>query len=652
MMKMFLWLVVLSSNWLADVRPDDPVPQLPWSVDNVPVRFTYDGEEWSRGKLAWRDESERQASRYSFDHAATGLHAEVTGRRLEGFDASEWVVRFTNQGQKDTPILEDVAAGIFTLPPSSSTYELHFAEGSSEKATDFQPLLKKLTPGSSLSMVPNGGRSSDGFLPYFHLLDPKEGGWFLAIGWTGQWKGAFDVASDGSVEIRLGMDRTHLKLHPGESIRTPSILVMRHGGDLDEGHNRFRQLMLAHYTPTLGDKPFRTFLAASAGTVGFNNVNEVNQTESIERVAKHQLPVDAWWIDAGWEIGGFPQGQGNAAIDIARFPRGLGPVGAAAHSNKMKFLLWFEPERVMRGTALYREHKDWLLSPADLPSHLEYQRKDGFHLLDLSNQAVLTWAKKHYSDLITDYHVDVYRQDCNLHPLYYWRNNEDEDRQGMREIRYVEGLYDFLDTLLRDHPGLLIDNCASGGRRLDFEMMRRSIPLWRSDLCWKPTPTQSMTYGLSRWLPLTGVGAVSTEPYDFRSGMGAHMSLAFDYHKPDAPFWEPLAKRVEEFRAVESCFSGDFFPLTPYSTSEKDWVAWQFHRADREEGVIQAFRRSEANDASIVLKLKGLDPKGRYEVRDFDAMRSTYSGEELRNGFEVNAPSKPTACLYHYRQLK
>lgn len=646
-----LLLLLLSSDF-GDSRPSDPIRQLPWSVGSIPVQFTFDGQVRADGKIEWKDESTDGENRYLFDHAATGLRAEVKGHRLQGFDASEWVVRFTNNGKDDTPILENVFSGSFKLPPSSNPYELHYAEGSSEKETDFQPLAKKLTPGTSVALAPNGGRSSDGFLPYFHLLDPKGGGWFLAIGWTGQWKATFQCESDGAVAIRLGMERTHLKLRPKESIRTPSILAMRHHGDLEEGHNHFRRLMLTHYTPSFGDKPFRTFLAASAGTVGFNNVSEENQRESIQRVGQHKLPVDAWWIDAGWEVGGFPHGQGNAAIDTNRFPRGLAPVGDAAHSNKLKFLLWFEPERVMRQTTLYREHQDWLLSPADLPPHLAYQRNDGFHLLDLGNPTALAWAKEHSSKYLTNYHVDVYRQDCNLHPLYYWRNDEPTDRQGIREIRYIEGLYDFLDTLLRDHPGLLIDNCASGGRRLDFEMMRRSVPLWRSDLCWKPVPTQSMTYGLSRWLPLTGVGAVSTEAYDFRSGMGAHMSLAFDYHKEGATFWEPLAKRIEEYRAIETYFSGDFHPLTPYSTSEDAWIAWQFHQPESGEGVIQAFRRSNASEAFVVLKLKNLNSSGKYEVRDFDGTTKIYSSEELIRGFKVKASSKPSARLFSYRPVK
>ena len=117
--------------------------------------------------------------------------------------------------------------------------------------------------------------------------------------------------------------------------------------------------------------------------------------------------------------------------------------------------------------------------------------------------------------------VDIYRHDFNLYPLHYWRSGEAPDRQGINEIRYITGLYDFFDALAADHSHLLIDSCASGGRRLDFEMQRRSLALWRSDLCWEPTAEQCMTYALSLWMPLHGVGSISLQPYDFRSGMGS-----------------------------------------------------------------------------------------------------------------------------------
>lgn len=57
------------------------------------------------------------------------------------------------------------------------------------------------------------------------------------------------------------------------------------------------------------------------------------------------------------------------------------------------------------------------------------------------------------------------------------------EKAGLCEVRYISGLDEFLDELARRHRGLILDNCASGGRRLDFEMMRRCFrkpPMGRS----------------------------------------------------------------------------------------------------------------------------------------------------------------------------
>ena len=37
------------------------------------------------------------------------------------------------------------------------------------------------------------------------------------------------------------------------------------------------------------------------------------------------------------------------------------------------------------------------------------------------------------------------------------------------------------DAIRASHPGLIIDDCSSGGRRIDLETLSRSVPLWRSD---------------------------------------------------------------------------------------------------------------------------------------------------------------------------
>ena len=119
--------------------------------------------------------------------------------------------------------------------------------------------------------------------------------------------------------------------------------------------------------------------------------------------------------------------------------------------------------------------------------------------------------------------LDWLRYDFNIEPLEFWRQNDTPDRQGITEIRYIEGLYALWDELRLRHPGLVVDLCASGGRRNDLEALMRGIPLWHSDMqCFGPNPSaeQLQNGGLFRWIPFHGAGNFDYEPgYRFRSAM-------------------------------------------------------------------------------------------------------------------------------------
>jgi alpha-galactosidase len=306
----------------------------------------------------------------------------------------------------------------------------------------------------------------------------------------------------------------------------------------------------------------------------------------------------------------------------------------------------------MRDTWLYQNHRDWLLAPSDLPPELQYQEKDGFYLLDLGNPAALDWAKTTFSGIVGSYGIDIYRQDFNMTPLYFWRNGEAAGRQGMNEIRHVTGLYDLYDTLIREHPGLLIDNCASGGRRIDFEIMRRALSLFRSDCCWDPIGEQCMNYGISPWAPVTGVGAVTLDPYAFRSGMGSHMSLALDfYNKPE--LWDQLAATLKQYLTIRRLFTADFFPLTPYSLEKDKWIAWQYQDPEKGEGLIQAFRRDACPADTTKVKLRGLNPSVRYAVKNLDSGESETreGGQWMTDGLSVRIPTAPGAALLHLQAV-
>ena len=218
-----------------------------------------------------------------------------------------------------------------------------------------------MQPGQEVSL-PGDGRLSQTALPYFNV-QWRDGGLVGAIGWTGQWALA---ARSGQHELAIeaGQQRTHFRLLPGESIRTPRILLVRwRGAERLRGHNLLRRLLIADYVPRVEGKPVMPPMSQNSWFV-FNSGNDTTEQNQLEMIGKMRaMGLEAYWLDAGWFEGGWPDGVGSWVPRKDHFPRGLRPIADAAHKAGLKFILWFEPERVFRGSRIETEHPQWLLRP-------------------------------------------------------------------------------------------------------------------------------------------------------------------------------------------------------------------------------------------------------------------------------------------------
>ena len=130
-------------------------------------------------------------------------------------------------------------------------------------------------------------------------------------------------------------------------------------------------------------------------------------------------------------------------------------------------------------------------------------------------------------------------------------------------------------------------------------------------------------------MPYHGTGAAFSDAYTMRSAFVPAYRIGWDSCHQDID--QALLRRtVEDFRRVEKCLLGDFYPLTPYSLADNVWVAWQFDRPEAGDGVVQAFRRDKSPEETMVLKLQGLNPRAVYEVIDVDKEGATkMPGREL-----------------------
>lgn len=697
------------------------------TTQTVPFSFTYDGTAFNPN--VWPTIASTPTS-WTYRDPSGVLEVTIRMSTYSSFGAAKWVLEFRNiSSNKNTGVIANLnAANIQMIGDSGTTqrYVVNYmagtigehpaTDGSQNGVSDFTPIRNAPAKNSSLQLHSSNGRSSSGIMPYFNIEAPGGGaGMIFAIGWSGQWKGSFNVDSSGtSMQFFAGQETLSAQLRPGEKFRTPSILMMPWtGNNVYVGYNKFRKLMLQYFSPhdSKGQLPTAIAAASTGGLpTSWDKLGSSHLLETINSVSKMNLSLNTFWQDAGWypvitsaqdpalytalTTGGnqlWVSGVGDWTPDSSRYPRGYGEVSDAAHNYGMKSLLWFEPERMAKPSANYSSWNNGRLFQSIHPDGSVEQKL--FGQVNFSDGTNVNQMLDIISTQIKADKIDIFRQDMNGDgPLPFWTLNDSNQelgmgiqRKGLTEAGYIAGLYYFWDALRARHPGLVIDNCAGGGRRADFEALSRTVLLWRSDRVWDTTEQQNQMLGLALYIPLQGRGTDQFNPaaglsgvdaikYKIRSGAGWMSSYAFAWNSLDADVITLLQNETGWFFGTKSpfgakyplseIFKGDFYPMSydqinalgsysgsmpSYIADEKIWVGWQFYRNDLRMGLVQAFRRSNNADENYNFTLQGLRSSARYVVTDLDVpgQNKFMTGQELMTkGLTMSCSGKACSKLF------
>jgi alpha-galactosidase len=638
----------------------------------MPVSFIYNGmtsEQWFRQWGITRSQSPGKTYNtllFKTQDRDTGLKCTIELQQYLNSPACLWNVYFTNTGNAPTPILAQVKSLALCWPSDrrKTLYRargaFHYKDGEKFEAEAFRDdfMMVRDNLKTPVAMGGTGGRSSVDWMPYFNFQTQDEGLMF-GIGWAGQWQAQIK-AEDDCVSFLSGMENIHTVLNPGETIRQPAILMIYwQGTEAIRGHNLLRQFIKANLAPRAEGK----VMQAPVCNLTWGGMIAASHLARLQNIETEKIPFDYYWIDAGWYGNAGPNKDefapqwgsqaGDWSINHDTFPHEFKDISAMAHAGGKKFLLWFEPERAIQGTPITLEHPEWFLGTKVAGSNM---------LLNLGNPDAWQWCVEMVAGMIAEQKIDCYRQDFNFSPLPYWQSHDTPDRVGISEIRYVAGLYAFLGELRRRFPHLLIDNCASGGRRLDFEMMRYSIPLWSSDMqCFPDYISErnlQQVQGLSYWLPQFAFGTQdrAEDTYHFRTTMAAGLVVhlfPYEYRPISAEYpYQWLRDRLDEYHRAKNFFSGDFYPLCDQTDSFKSWTANQFHRPDLKSGILEVFRKKESDIEKMRLRLQDLTADVHYEFEDADRENIvTVSGKELMaNGLPVEIGKRRDSRLFFYRQ--
>jgi alpha-galactosidase len=302
-----------------------------------------------------------------------------------------------------------------------------------------------------------------------------------------------------------------------------------------------------------------------------------------------------------------------------KLPSGLPALADYVRSTGMQFGLWFEPERIAKGTRLEKAHPDWVLWRAGYP----------WGLLDFGRPEVQEWAINLLDRHIKELGLRYIRWDFNYDPLWTWETFETPERYGILQIRHVEGLHRVEDWLRQHYPEVILESCSSGGLRIDLQTIQRRPTIWISDQTADPRFVRFHLQGLNHFLPGSSqMVALVQDSFDipdidFQSYFGGAFGSMGRLDEWPPALKKQARKHVNVFKKIRKFLAEDYYLLLSQPRTFGHWEGWQFHNPETDEGFVQAFRTKEASESLKNLVMMGLNPNHSYRFTD------PYTGESF-----------------------
>ena len=454
----------------------------------------------------------------------------------------------------------------------------------------------------------------------------------IHLAWSGNWEMEFinddepnryaghNVPRDACLYARIGMaGPAPLRvLEPSETAKTPAVHIGFLFGGLDEGvqalHTHLRQSVML---PLPAGRENRVEVNHTGFTMNAQ-VTEAQLYEDIDVAA--DAGAELFMLDAGWfgsENATWAEVVGDWDQESPLLVSGVKAAFDRVRKRGMLTGLWVEAERMGPASRALRRHPDWQMT----------RRGSSIPNLDLSKPEVAEHLESTIVDIIERYELDCFRLDYNISV----GEGGEVVRGGYAENtlwRYYDALYGIFDRIHRRFPNLLLENCSSGGGRMDLGMLSRFHWTQLTDK-WSPAPTLKIVNGTTLCLPPerceTILGAIAEGVADLnfmlRVGLFGHMCLSGIYptmaerHIQSREHWLHAISLYKAFvrPMLPTC---RMFHHTPIQrqTERGDWVVLECASEDAGRAYVGVFRLNGAREDTYRLRPRGLDAGKSYRV--------------------------------------
>lgn len=329
------------------------------------------------------------------------------------------------------------------------------------------------TPGFGINRYCYGGRgswSSCEYLPmgFAHDRETKET-YCFQIENSGQWH--IEYGSDPGSRLYLALSGPTEAEHgwwknlcPGTTFTTVPAAFGVVCGDISEGAAALTLYRRAVRRPNRDDEKlnivFNDYMNCLMG-----DPTDERERMIIDKAA--EMGCEYYCLDAGWYDKGYWWDRvGEWVESPERFPNGLKSVCDYAKSKGMVMGLWLEIEVMGIACGLAAElPDDWFVCRHG-KRHIDNKR----YLLDFRNPEVRKYCMDVVDRLIEDYGVGYFKVDYNVTMGYGSELNSDSCADAI--LDHYRCLYQWYREIFKKHPDLVIENCGSGGQRMDYGMLK------------------------------------------------------------------------------------------------------------------------------------------------------------------------------------
>ena len=419
------------------------------------------------------------------------------------------------------------------------------------------------------------------------------------------------------------------KLDPGGSFQTPeAVLVYSHtglGGMTHTLHDLYRNHLIRG--PWRGGPRPSLVNNWEATYFDFDTEKLLDIARTAAARGVEMLVLDDGWFGCRNHD---DSSLGDWFVNEKKLPGGLKYLADEVNRLGMKFGLWVEPEMVSPDSQLYRAHPDYALQVPGRPPILARTQL----VLDISRQEVRDCVYDQLHKVLSSANIAYVKWDMNRALTDAASFCLDADRQGELFHRYVLGVYELQERLLRDFPNLLLENCCSGGGRFDPGMLYYSPQIWTSDNT-DAIDRLKIQEGTALLYPLSTMGAHvaacpshtngRVTPFETRGlvSLPGCFGYELDLTKLTEEELSMIPGQLENYRKYGPVFhGGDYCRLASYSENH-EYDALMAVSKDKKIAVIDYIHvMSRQQRRNVLLPLWGLDEETRYRSSETGEVRS------------------------------